>query len=213
MIESVHPGNIDDRILSRSAKLLKEGAVLALPTDTSWSLVCSLHSKEGIEKLRRLSGERNPGRFTLLCSNLAQLSEFCALDNSRFRLIRKLTPGPYTIILTTLHGTEKTLGLKRAELGVRIPATDLVASLIENLGSPLYGVTAKKVLEELDEDDEEDYFTEDTLYEAARELEELEGVDLILDTGQELERIYSTILDMTGDDTCLVRQGAGPWPL
>jgi tRNA threonylcarbamoyl adenosine modification protein (Sua5/YciO/YrdC/YwlC family) len=210
MIESIHPGNIDSRILERTAALLRQGGVAALPTDSSWSLCCSLHSKAGIEKLRRMTS-RSSRHFTLLCSKLSQVSDFCALDNSRFRLIHRLTPGPYTFILKTLHGTEKALSLKRAELGLRIPASDTVCALVEALGNPLYAITAKKPLEAAD--DEQDFFTEDTLFESAFELEVLDGLDVILDPGQDLLRIYSTVLDMTGDEAILVRQGAGSWPV
>ena len=66
MIEYVAPGNIDDRVLSRTVKLLESGGIAALPTDTSWSIVCSIESREGIKKLRRLSGERDERYFTLL---------------------------------------------------------------------------------------------------------------------------------------------------
>ncbi|MDR3166795.1 MAG: Sua5/YciO/YrdC/YwlC family protein, partial [Treponema sp.] len=86
MIEYVVPGNIDDRILRRGAAILREGGLLALPSDTSWLIVCSLASREGIKKLRRLSGERDERHFTLLCSDISQFGEFCSLDNTRFRL-------------------------------------------------------------------------------------------------------------------------------
>ena len=105
MIEYVAPGNIDDRILNRSVKLLGEGGLAALPTDTSWSIVCSIQSREGIRKLRLLSGERDERLFTLICSNIAQFGEWCSLDNTRFRLIKRLAPGPYVFILKTLLGT------------------------------------------------------------------------------------------------------------
>ncbi|MDR0313561.1 MAG: Sua5/YciO/YrdC/YwlC family protein, partial [Treponema sp.] len=115
MIEYVAPNNIDDRVLHRSKKLLEEGGIAALPTDTSWSIVCSTQSKEGIKKLKSLSRERDERHFTLLCSNIAQFGEWCSLDNSRFRIIKRLTPGPYVFILKTLLGTEKALSLKRRE--------------------------------------------------------------------------------------------------
>ncbi|MDR3172729.1 MAG: Sua5/YciO/YrdC/YwlC family protein, partial [Treponema sp.] len=92
MIEYVTPGNIDDRILAKTVRLLNNGGLAALPTDTSWALVCSLQSKAGIKKLKSLSGERDERHFTLLCADISQFGELCSLDNTRFRLIKRLSP-------------------------------------------------------------------------------------------------------------------------
>jgi tRNA threonylcarbamoyl adenosine modification protein (Sua5/YciO/YrdC/YwlC family) len=221
MIEYVVPANIDDRVLSRAARLLEEGGLIALPTDTSWSLVCSLRSPAGIKKLRRLSGERDERHFTLLCSSIAQFGELCSLDNSRFRLIKRLSPGPYVFILKTLLGTEKALDVRRRETGVRIPGHPIPLALIEALAHPLYSITAKKSMQGETEgekgggetDAELPPIPEEDLFEGGWELEDIAGVDLILDGGEERERIFSTILDLSGDDVRLLRQGAGPWPV
>ncbi|MDR1903093.1 MAG: Sua5/YciO/YrdC/YwlC family protein [Treponema sp.] len=222
MIEYVVPGNIDDRILERSSRMLAEGALLALPTDTSWSIVCSLRSRAGICKLRRLSGERDERRFTLLCASIAQFGEFCSLDNSRFRLINRLSPGPYVFILKPLLGAEKALGLRRAELGVRIPNYDVPLSLIKTLGCPLYSITAKHSMVNAEWDDANAEapadegllpIREEELFEGGWELEGIKGIDCILDGGEDRERTFSTILDISGDEVKLLRQGAGPWPI
>jgi tRNA threonylcarbamoyl adenosine modification protein (Sua5/YciO/YrdC/YwlC family) len=209
MIEYVAANNnIDDRILSRSAMLLSEGGVLALPLDTSWAMVCSLQSKAGIKKLRRLSENREEDHFVLLCSVIGQFGEFCDLDNTRFRLIKRLSPGPYVWILKTLLGTEKALGLKRREVGIRLPNHPLPPAVIDTLGCPLYAVTARRSMAgtPIPEPEEED------LFEGGWELEAIDGLDLILDTGEERQRLFSTILDLTGPEVRLIRAGAGPWP-
>jgi tRNA A37 threonylcarbamoyladenosine synthetase subunit TsaC/SUA5/YrdC len=222
MIEYVVPGNIDDRILSGGAERLSRGEILALPLDTSWSIICSLQSKGGIKNLRRLSGERDERHFTLLCSEIAQFGEFCLLDNTRFRLIKRLSPGPYVFILNTLLGTEKVLGLRRKELGVRIPNHPLPLALIRVLACPLYSITAKRSMglgsvPEVQIPDtlgeaELPPIPEEDLFEGGWELEAVNGIDLILDTGDEQNRVFSTILDLTGDEVRLLRPGAGPWP-
>ncbi|MDR3341652.1 MAG: Sua5/YciO/YrdC/YwlC family protein [Treponema sp.] len=223
MIAYVVPGNIDDRILTRASALLAGGGLLALPTDTSWSVACSLHAKGGIEKLRRISGERDERHFTLLCSDISQFGEFCSLDNTRFRLIKRLSPGPYVFILKTLRGTEKALALRRGELGVRIPDHPLPLALIKTLQAPLYSVTAKHSMTPAgggwipggDEESGEELppIPEEELFEGGWELEDIEKLDLILDSGEEQKRIFSTILDVTGDEVRLIRPGAGPWPV
>jgi len=220
MIEYIVPSNIDDRILVKAAKMLENGALIALPTDTSWSIVCSLKSPAGIKKLRHLSGERDERHFTLLCSSISQFVEVCNLDNTRFRLINRLSPGPYVFILQTLPGTKKVLDIRRQEVGVRIPDYPVPIRLIQSIGHPLYSITAKKSMAGIDEEEinENEETTElppipeDNLFESGWELEAIDGVDLILDSGEERERIFSTILDMCGDDIKLLRQGAGKWP-
>jgi tRNA threonylcarbamoyl adenosine modification protein (Sua5/YciO/YrdC/YwlC family) len=227
MIEYVVPTNIDDRVLARAVRLLHEGGLLALPTDTSWSLACSLKSREGIKKLKSLSGERDERHFTLLCSDISQFGELCSLDNTRFRLIKRLSPGPYVFILKTLLGTEKALEIRRREAGVRIPNHPLPLRLIAALEYPLYSITAKRSMaagkeyfpgedreakHAGEEKNELPPIPEEDLFEGGWELEDIAGVDLILDSGEERERIFSTILDFSGDEARLLRQGAGPWP-
>jgi tRNA threonylcarbamoyl adenosine modification protein (Sua5/YciO/YrdC/YwlC family) len=220
MIEYIVPGNIDDRLLTRSAKLLSGGGLAALPSDTSWIIACSLNSREGIKKLRRLSGERDERHFTLLCSDISQFGEFCSLDNTRFRLIKRLSPGPYVFILKTLLGTEKALGLRRREIGVRIPAHPVPPALIKALGCPLYSITAKRNMisspaEEAPEEPEPAELPpipEEDLFGGGWELEDINGLDLVLDDGEERDRIFSTILDISGDEITLIRRGAGVWP-
>jgi len=220
MIEYIVPSNIDDRILNRAVQMLTDGALIALPTDTSWSIVCSIKSPIAIKKLRKLSGERDERHFTLLCSGISQFAEVCLLDNTRFRLINRLSPGPYVFILKTLSGTVKILDIRRQEVGVRIPDHPVPLRLIETLKHPLYSITAKRSMTGKWESDEDDTqhtelpsIPEDELFESGWEIEEIDGIDLILDSGEERERIFSTILDMCTDEVKVLRQGAGPWPV
>jgi tRNA threonylcarbamoyl adenosine modification protein (Sua5/YciO/YrdC/YwlC family) len=231
VIEYIVPTNIDDRVLLKSSRLLGEGGLLGIPSDTSWIVVCSLESKEGIKKLRKISGERDERHFTLLCSDISQFGEFCNIDNTRFRLLKRLSPGPYVFILKTLLGTEKTLQLRRGEIGVRIPDHPVPLAIIKTLGCPLYSVTAKRGM--TDGNLHEDYpafagiihseehsihedglppIPEEDLFEGGWELEAIAGLDMILDTGEERPRIFSTILDVSGDEVTPIRMGAGAWP-
>jgi tRNA threonylcarbamoyl adenosine modification protein (Sua5/YciO/YrdC/YwlC family) len=220
MIEYVIATNIDDRVLGRASRLLEEGGLVGIPSDTSWLAVCSSSSREGLKKLRRISGERDERHFTLLCSDISQFGEFCSLDNTRFRLIKRLSPGPYVFILKTLPGTEKALTLKRGEIGVRIPDHPVPLALIRNLGSPLYSVTAKRSMEagnlreEKAEGNAEELspIPEEELFEGGWELEAIDGLDLILDSGDERPRIFSTILDLGGNEVKPLRLGEGAWP-
>ena len=151
----------------------------------------------------------------------------CKLDNTRFRLINRLCPGPYVFILKTLLGTEKILDIRRQELGVRIPDYPVPVRLIEALKHPLYSITAKKSMTGSSEWEQDDDISrkvperqsllmpipEDELFESGWELEAIDGLDLILDSGEERERIFSTILDLCEDEIKVLRQGAGVWPV
>ncbi|MDR3324616.1 MAG: L-threonylcarbamoyladenylate synthase [Spirochaetaceae bacterium] len=229
MIEYVVPENIDDRVVAKAARILKAGGLVALPTDTSWALVCSMRSKEGIKRMRRLSGERDERRFTLLCSDVSQFGAVCSIDNRRFRLIKKLSPGPYVFVLQTLHGTDKLLSLRRCELGVRIPDNAVPCAVVDALGAPLYSITAKRSMARRPGGggapdvgapegggggvEEPPPIPEDELFEGGWELEDIDGLDLILDGGEDMPLRLSTILDLTDDEARVIRQGAGVFPL
>jgi tRNA threonylcarbamoyl adenosine modification protein (Sua5/YciO/YrdC/YwlC family) len=217
MIEYVSPGNIDDRVLAKAAGLLRSGGLAALPTDTSWALTCSLKSRAGIKKLKSLSGERDERHFTLLCADISQFGELCSMDNTRFRLIRRLSPGPYTFILKTLPGTEKILDIRRREVGIRIPDHPIPLALIRTLVFPLYSITAKQNM--IDgpggrggEDEPVPEIPEEDLFESDRELESIAGLDLIISGDENQNRIFSTVLDLTENEVQVLRQGAGKWP-
>jgi tRNA threonylcarbamoyl adenosine modification protein (Sua5/YciO/YrdC/YwlC family) len=221
MIEYLTPNNIDDRIIARAIRVLESGGLIAMPTDTTWSLVCSLKSHAGIKKLRKLSGERDERHFTLLCSDISQFGELCNVDNTRFRLIKRLAPGPYVFILKTLLGTEKALEIRRHEAGIRIPAHPVPLALIGALGHALYSITAKKSMQadfEAEDTAEAENaglppIPEEELFESGWELEGIEGVDMVLDDGLERERIFSTVLDLSDEEIRVVRAGAGAWPV
>jgi tRNA A37 threonylcarbamoyladenosine synthetase subunit TsaC/SUA5/YrdC len=139
------------------------------------------------------------------------------MDNTRFRLIKRLSPGPYVFVLKTFAGTEKALGLRRSEAGIRIPNHPVPLRIIASLGHPLYSVTAKRGMtenpgEKSAGEEAGGLIPEEELFEGGWELEEIRGVDLILDGGEEQNRMFSTILDLSGDDIRTLRQGAGPWP-
>jgi tRNA A37 threonylcarbamoyladenosine synthetase subunit TsaC/SUA5/YrdC len=121
-------------------------------------------------------------------------------------------------ILKTLLGTEKILGLRRSEVGIRIPDHPIPLRLIESLGTPLYSVTAKRSMtgeaerEETPAGTELPPIPEEDLFEGGWELEGIDGVDLILDGGEEQNRAFSTVLDLCGDEIRVLRRGEGPWP-
>lgn len=210
MIEYVISENIDDRVLRRAADLLRTGGVVAFPTDTSWSVGCSIASKDGIARLKKLVGRQPDAPLTVICSVLQQVSELCELSTVSFRTIKRLVPGPYVFILPSTNRAAKDFDLRRGELGVRIPENPVPCALVDALGLPLLSVTAKRTLLGVDAGDAE--FPEELLFSAGWELDGIQGIDLVLDPGEEQERRVSTVLDLRTGEIEIVRRGAGDYP-
>ena len=208
MIEYVVEHNLDDRVLRRACMLLENGGLVAYPTDSSWGIGASVLSKPGLEKLKKLKGTLS-FTPTLLCANFSQWSEYAEVTNAVFKTAKRLLPGPYVFVLPTLGAAEKKWGFKRAEVGLRLPAHPVPCRLVEALGHPVFSLTASKQLAEPGW--WEAAWAEEVLYEYGGEVEEIPGVDLVLDTGEPLPKVLTTVLDFTSGDPVLLRQGVGDW--
>lgn len=207
MIEYVFPHNIDDRILKKAVNILAGGGLVAYPTDSSWSIGCSIGSKPGIEKLRRLK-KTSTYTPTLLCSEISQCAEFAAIENSAFKVLKKNLPGPFVFILPTLGASEKKWGMKRPEVGIRIPDHTVPIALVHCLGNPLFSLTASRQMAE------PGWWTsdwaEENLYEQGYELEDIKEIDLIIDTGESVPKQLTTVIDFTSAAPVVVREGILP---
>ena len=206
MIEYLHALNIDTRLLKRAATILNEGGLVAYPTDTSWSIGCSIQSRVGVAKLQKLKGGKS-FTPTIMCREISQWSEFANVDTAQFRFVKPLVPGPFVFIFRSLGSFEKKFDIKRPAVGLRIPNHPVPLALIEALGHPLFSSTASRVMTDLGWWDSG--FAEENLFEYGYELEDIPGVDLILDHGDSLPKQLSTVLDLTEDEPRLIRQGCG----
>lgn len=209
MIEYVYENNVDDRILKKACNTLSRGGLVAFPTESSWSIGCSINSRDGLKRLRELKGSKKITSISVLCSNIKQIQDMATLSNSHFKLIKQHTPGPYVFILPAKSKIEKVIGMKRAEVGVRIPGNSIPFKLIECFESPLFVITAAR---EMTEGESWDYeFTQDNLYNFGWEVEDIPGLDMVLDTGEELPTNLSTVVRLTGDEPEVIRMGIGPF--
>ncbi|TFG82961.1 MAG: threonylcarbamoyl-AMP synthase [Spirochaetales bacterium] len=209
MIEYVVSANPDERIMRRAATILEGGGLVVVPTDTSWSIVCSIASRDGVARLRKM-GERRDRPPTVMCDSISSVSDLCEVDGAAFRLIKRLTPGPYVFVLRSTNRVAKEFNLRRAEIGVRIPDHSVPLGLIGALEKPLLSATAKRTM--IDPDQGEPDFPEELLFSGGWELEDLPGVDLILDPGEDNERRLATVLDLRSGEVSVLRHGAGPYP-
>ncbi|MBN2873775.1 MAG: L-threonylcarbamoyladenylate synthase [Spirochaetales bacterium] len=210
MLEYVIAGNPDARLMRRAASILRDGGLVVVPTDTSWSILCSIASKDGVARLKRHVETGRDRPLTVMCSSIAQASELCDLSSVSFRVMKRLTPGPYVFILPSTNRVMKDFGLKRAELGIRIPGHRVPLAIIEELGCAALSLTAKRAM--VDSDAPPPEFPEEALFSSGYELEDLPGVDLILDPGEDNERLLGTVLDLRSGEVEVIRHGAGAYP-
>ena len=194
----IHPENPQQRLLKQAAQIIHSGGIVALPTDSCYALVCHLDDKGAVERLRRIRGIDDKHHLTLLCRDLSEIGVYARVDNRQFRLLKAATPGPYTFILEATKEVPRRLSHpSRKTIGLRVPENRIVQALLEELGQPLLGTTLI-----LPGDDA-------TLTDADSIRERLEKhIELIIDGGAcSLEP--TTVVDLTGDEPELVRQGRG----
>ena len=199
---SIHPLTPQNRLIQQTARLLEEGAIAAIPTDSCYALVTLLGNHENMRRIRLIRDLDQDRLFTLLCQDLSNLSVYAKVSNFAFRLIKKCTPGAYTFILPASSKVPKNhLENKRKEIGLRIPDHSTTQMLLQQLNAPLLSVSIR-----LDEHYHE-------LSEAdAIEQEIGHAIDVLLDCGN-CGTQETTIIQFDKDIPSIIRQGKGavPW--
>ena len=138
----VHPDNPQPRLLKQTVALLARGGVAAVPTDSSYALVCHLDDKAAADSLRRIRGVDDKHHLTLLCRDLSELSAYARVDNKQFRLLKAATPGPYTFILEASKEVPRRLSHpSRKTIGLRVPEHKTLQALLALHGAPLLATT------------------------------------------------------------------------
>ena len=194
----VHPDNPHPRLLKQAVALLEKGGVLAVPTDSSYALVCHLDDKAAADQLRRIRGVDDKHHLTLLCRDLSELANYARVDNAQFRLVKAATPGPYTFILEASKEVPRRLSHpSRKTIGLRVPEHKTLQDLLALLGAPLLATTLIPPGETDALNDAQDI--------RERFEHQLAGV---IDAGAcALEP--TTVVDLSNGDIELVRQGGG----
>lgn len=138
----VHPDNPQQRLLKQAAQIIDKGGIAAIPTDSSYALVCHLDDKAAAEMLRRIRGVDDKHHLTLLCRDLSELASYARVDNRQYRLLKSATPGPYTFILEATKEVPRRLSHpSRRTIGLRVPDHRVTQELLALLGQPLIGTT------------------------------------------------------------------------
>ena len=195
---TVHPDNPQPRLIKQAAAMVRDGAVIAYPTDSCYALGCHLGDKDAVARIRRIRGLDDSHYMTLMCRDLSELARYARVDNVQFRLLKNNTPGSYTFILDATKEVPRRLQHpKRNTVGIRIPDHPVALALLEELGEPLLSSTLILPGEE----------------QALNEAEEIRShldtqLDLVLDGGATgLEP--TTVIDLTSDVPALLRRGKG----
>lgn len=139
---TIHPDNPQPRLIRQVADCLSAGGLVVYPTDSSYALGCHIGDKDAMERIRRLRELDDKHNFTLVCRDLSEISTYAVVDNAAYRLLRTLTPGPYTFILQATREVPRRLQHpKRKTIGIRVPDNAIAQAIIEALGEPLLSST------------------------------------------------------------------------
>jgi tRNA threonylcarbamoyl adenosine modification protein (Sua5/YciO/YrdC/YwlC family) len=202
-VYSIHPETPQERTLETVAQALKDGAIMLYPTDTVYAIGCDLNVKSAVEKVRFLKRMSNEKPLTFLCSSLSNIADYAHVSDDAYRLMKRLIPGTYTFLLPATKLVPKlVMNPKRKTSGIRVPDQVVCQSLLKTLGNPIISTSA--------------YLPDDsgelpTLgYEKARLFDAMnKQVDIILDDGSDVTTEVSTIIDLTGDQPEIIREGLG----
>lgn len=200
MILTLHPETPQVRHLERIVELLQRDGVIAYPTDTLFGLGCLASRKKAVDRIQQIKGRDPKKPMSILCSDMEMFCRYTRhLDTPTFRLLKQMLPGPYTVLLPASREVPRYLQNKQV-VGLRIPSQTFCQALVALLGEPI--ITTSVAL------------PDQPVLNTAWEIEEEQGhaLDLVVDCGQPLG-IHSTIVDLSGDEPQLVREGAGPWPV
>lgn len=194
----VHPDNPQPRLLKQAAQILHGGGVAAIPTDSSYALVCHLDDKSAVESLRRIRAVDERHHLTLLCRDLSELASYARVDNRQYRLLKLGTPGPFTFILeATKEVPRRVSHPSRRTIGLRVPDHAAAQALLDIFGQPLLATTLILPGE-----------TEPMNDPGEIRARLQKQIDAVIDAGA-CPMQPTTVVDLSGAEPVLVRQGRG----
>ena len=200
MFINIHHQNPQSRLIKQVAESLKRGNIIIYPTDTIYGLGCDIFHPKAIERICRIKNvEPQKAQLSFVCYDLSDLSHYAKqLSTPIYRLLKQYLPGPYTFILEASKEVPKILKTKKDTIGIRVPDNKIARCIVQELGNPILSAS-------LPGDYVEDYTDPETIHEKFEKL-----VDIVIDGG--IGGIEpSTIIDFTGDEPVVTRQGIGFW--
>lgn len=196
MVIEINPRSPEPRKIRRAVDALREGKIIAYPTDTCYGLGCDLFNKKAIDRLYQLKGMPKSHPLSFVCRDIASIAKYAMLHNYEYSIVKDYLPGPYCFILNATKEVPKIVQSPRKHVGIRVPNHPVALALVEELGGPIISSTAAKLEDQVP-------------YVDARELDrDFPGIDLILDGGPG-GLSPTTVIDLTGTTPKIVREGAG----
>jgi len=198
LLLSIHPVSPQPRLIRQAIAAIRDGGVVAYPTDSSYALGCLIGDKDAMERIRRIREAGKDHNFTLVCSDLSEIAKYARVNNQQYRSLRAFTPGPYTFLLEATREVPKRLqNPKRRTIGIRVPDNAIVRMLLAELGEPIMSSTLLLPGEEAPLTD-------------PQEIKARLGhvVDLVIDGGH-CGFEPSSVVDLSGETPVVVRRGKG----
>jgi tRNA threonylcarbamoyl adenosine modification protein (Sua5/YciO/YrdC/YwlC family) len=196
MIIKINPKNPQPRLIRKVAETLKEGGVIAYPTDTIYGLGCDLYKKEAIERVHRLRKLSKNKRLSIICADLKDISNYAHVPDYAYRIMRSLIPGPYTFILEATKLVPKIMLTNQKTVGIRVPDNNIPLALVKELEHPIITTSVIK--------------NDESLYNDPEEIDQMFGktLDVVIDGGTIVAE-HSSIIDFTTDYPRILRTGKG----
>ena len=200
MLIRVHPENPQERLIRQIVGILKQGGIIVYPTDTIYGLGCDIYQHKAIERICRIKNvEPQKANLSFVCYDLSDLSHYARqLDTPVYRTLKQHLPGPYTFILQASKEVPKILKTKKDTVGIRVPDNKIARCIVQELGNPILSAT-------LPGEYVEDYTDPEIIHDKFEKL-----VDVVVDGGVG-GMVPSTIIDCTGEEPVVTRQGLGAW--
>lgn len=200
MLLHIHPQDPQSRLIKQVVESLQKGGIIIYPTDTVYGLGCDILQQKAVERICRIKKiDPRKAQLSFVCSDLSHLSDFAKpLSNPHYRLLKEHLPGPYTFILPASKMVPKILQSKKDTIGLRIPDNKIAMAIVNELGRPLLSASLPGEMVE-------DYTDPEVMYENFRN-----EVDFVINGGIG-GIIPSTIIDCTGDEPVMIREGLGEW--
>lgn len=200
MLVRLFEDNPNDREIRKIVEILRKGGVIIYPTDTIYAIGCDIYNVKAVQRVCALRGVKpEKANFSMICRDLSNIATFAKVTNEVFRLMKHYLPGPYTFILPATSKLPNILMNRRKTIGIRVPDNFIVHAIVDELGGPLLTTSVKARENEMPE-----YITDpELIHEHYGKL-----VDIVVDGGYG-NNVPSTVIDCTGDEITLLRQGLG----
>lgn len=199
MLIRIYPENPNQREIDKVVQFLRDGGLIVYPTDTIYGLGCDIFNTKAVEKICRYKNiDVRKANLSFICYDLSHISEYAKVDNDTFKLMKKNLPGPFTFILNGNNNLPKLFRNKKT-VGIRIPDNNIIRELVKGLGNPILSTSVRD-----DENEIQEYFTDPELIH-----ERYENIADVVINGGYGSLDPSTIVDCTGDEPVIVRQGKG----